>query len=48
MCPVIRMAIERAGADALRNALVEAFATATLPDGSIHLDNVFKVVIART
>ena len=43
-----RMAIERAGSDALRTALIEAFSTATLPDGSIRLDNVFKVVIARS
>lgn len=43
-----RKAIEVSGSDALRAALIDAFATATLPDGSIRLDNVFKVVVART
>jgi hypothetical protein len=43
-----RKATEVAGSDALRAALIDAFATSTLPDGSIRLDNVFKIVIART
>ena len=28
--------------------LIDAIAPATLPDGSIRLDNVFRVVVART
>jgi SAM-dependent methyltransferase len=43
-----RMAIDRAGDEATRAALVEALDTFTQSDGSIQLDNVFKVVIART
>lgn len=42
-----RMAIDRAGAEATRAAMVGALDTVTQPDGSIKLDNVFKVVIAR-
>ena len=43
-----RMAIDRAGVAATRAALVDALDTFTQSDGSIQLDNVFKVVIART
>ena len=43
-----RMAIDRAGEEATRAALVEALDTFTQSDGSIQLDNVFRVVIART
>jgi SAM-dependent methyltransferase len=42
-----RMAIERAGEEAAKAALVDALAEFTMADGSIRLDNVFKVVIAR-
>ena len=42
-----RMAIDRAGEEATRAAIVDALEAATQPDGSIKLDNVFKVVIAR-
>jgi len=41
------MAIDRAGEEATRAAIVDALEAATQPDGSIKLDNVFKVVIAR-
>jgi SAM-dependent methyltransferase len=42
-----RMAIERAGRDAVSSALVDALEPVTQPDGSVHMDNVFKVVIAH-
>lgn len=42
-----RMAINVAGLDATTAALRDAVASATQADGSIRLDNVFKVVVAR-
>jgi SAM-dependent methyltransferase len=42
-----RMAINAAGRDALAAALEEAYKSVTKPDGTVHLDNVFKVVVAR-
>ena len=42
-----RMAINTAGLDATSAAAREAMATGTQPDGTIRLDNVFKVVVAR-
>lgn len=42
-----RMAIERAGADATTQALADAMKPATQPDGTIRMDNIFKIVIAR-
>ena len=42
-----RLAINRAGREAAAAALSDAFETVTLRDGSIRLDNIFKVVIAR-
>jgi SAM-dependent methyltransferase len=42
-----RMAINSAGRDALAAALEEAYESVTKPDGTVHLDNVFKVVVAR-
>lgn len=42
-----RMAIERAGRDAVSSALLDALEPVTTPDGSVHMDNVFKVVIAH-
>jgi SAM-dependent methyltransferase len=42
-----RMAIDRAGRDAVSAALVDVLEAVTKPDGSVHMDNVFKVVIAR-
>jgi hypothetical protein len=42
-----RMAIDRAGREAVSSALVDALETVTRDDGSVHMDNVFKVVIAR-
>ncbi len=41
-----RMAIERNGPATVRDALADALTSVTLPDGSIRLDNVFKVVVA--
>jgi SAM-dependent methyltransferase len=41
-----RMAIERASRETTRSTLVEALAPLARSDGSIHLDNVFKVVVA--
>jgi len=41
-----RMAINTAGLDATTAALRDALATATQADGSIRLDNVFKIVVA--
>ena len=43
-----RMAINTAGVDATTSALRDALATGLQADGSIRLDNVFKVVVART
>ena len=43
-----RMATNRGGEEATRAALVQALETVAKPDGSIRLDNIFKVVIART
>jgi len=42
-----RMAIGGAGEEATRAALADALGASTQSDGSIKLDNVFKVVIAR-
>ena len=42
-----RMAINTAGRDATTTAVREAMATGTQADGTIRLDNVFKVVVAR-
>ena len=42
-----RMAINTAGLDATTAAVREAMATGTQADGTIRLDNVFKVVVAR-
>lgn len=42
-----RMAIDQAGHDTVRDALVSALEPASLPDGSVRLNNVFKVVVAR-
>jgi len=42
-----RMAIERAGRDAVSSALVDVLESVTKSDGSVHMDNVFKVVIAH-
>ena len=42
-----RMAINTAGLDATTAAVRVAMATGTQTDGTIRLDNVFKVVIAR-
>ena len=42
-----RMAINTAGRDATTAAVREAMATGTQADGTIRLDNVFKVVVAR-
>ena len=39
-------AIERAGRDAVHSALVDVLTPIALADGSVRLDNVFKVVIA--
>lgn len=41
-----RMAIDRVGRDAVSSALVDALESVTQADGSVHMDNVFKVVIA--
>jgi hypothetical protein len=41
------MAINTAGLDATAAAVREAMATGTQADGTIRLDNVFKVVVAR-
>ena len=42
-----RIAIDHAGADAVREALSAALAPFTAPDGEVRLDNVFRVVVAR-
>jgi SAM-dependent methyltransferase len=42
-----RMAIERAGRDTAAATLTEALESVTGADGTVRLDNVFKVVIAR-
>ena len=42
-----RMAINTAGLDATTFAIREAMATGQQADGTIRLDNVFKVVVAR-
>lgn len=42
-----RAAIEHAGADRVRDAIATALEPFQRPDGSVHLDNVFRVVIAR-
>jgi SAM-dependent methyltransferase len=42
-----RRAIETAGLDATRAALVGACEQARREDGSVHFDNVFKVLVAR-
>ncbi len=42
-----RAAIEHAGADRVRDAIATALEPFQGPDGSVHLDNVFRVVIAR-
>jgi SAM-dependent methyltransferase len=42
-----RMAIERVGRDTVSSALTDALETVKKDDGSVQLDNVFKVVIAR-
>ena len=42
-----RMAINTAGLDAATSAIREAMATGRQADGTIRLDNVFKVVVAR-
>lgn len=42
-----RMAIDRVGRDAVSSALFAALAVVTDSDGSVHMDNVFKVVIAH-
>ena len=42
-----RRAIEHAGADALRMALSSAFTDCRVSDGTVHLDNIFRVMIAR-
>jgi SAM-dependent methyltransferase len=41
------LAINRAGRHAVTTALVAALEPFTQPDGSLRLDNIFKVVIAR-
>jgi hypothetical protein len=40
------MAIEHAGEAAVREALACAFATCRRPDGTYHLDNVFRFLTA--
>ena len=42
-----RRAIDHAGLEATTSAIAGALRAATVPDGSIRLDNVFKVVVAR-
>jgi SAM-dependent methyltransferase len=42
-----RIAIDRVGVDRVREAATAALAQFEQPDGSIRLDNVFRVVIAR-
>ena len=42
-----RAAINHAGADATRAAVVGAVSSYAQPDGSVRMDNVFRVVIAR-
>jgi SAM-dependent methyltransferase len=42
-----RMAINHAGLDAVRGAFAQALARFVQPDGTVRLDNVFRVVIAR-
>lgn len=43
-----RLAIDHAGLDAVRDAFATALARFVQPDGSVRLDNVFRVVIAHT
>lgn len=43
-----RMAVNHAGIDAVRDAFTTALAQFVKPDGSVRLDNVFRVVIAHT
>lgn len=43
-----RMAINTAGLAKSASAIRDALATGLQPDGSVRLDNVFKVVVART
>jgi hypothetical protein len=40
------MAVEHAGETAVREALADAFATYRRPDGTYHLDNVFRFLAA--
>lgn len=42
-----RMAIERVGTEPTREAITAALEQFVRPDGSVRLDNVFRVVIAR-
>jgi SAM-dependent methyltransferase len=42
-----RMAIDRVGLDRTRAAAAEVLETFTQPDGSVRLDNVFRVVLSR-
>jgi SAM-dependent methyltransferase len=42
-----RMAINVAGRDALAVALTDAFQSVTKTDGTVRLDNIFKIVVAR-
>lgn len=43
----IRLAVNHAGVDAVRDAFTTALAQFVKPDGSVRLDNVFRVVIAH-
>ncbi len=42
-----RAAIEHVGCDRVRDAIATALEPFVRPDGSVHLDNIFRVVIAR-
>jgi SAM-dependent methyltransferase len=42
-----RMAIDHAGLDAVRDAFTQALAGFVQPDGTLRLDNVFRVVVAH-
>jgi SAM-dependent methyltransferase len=43
-----RLAINHAGVDAVRDAFIKALERFVQPDGSVRLDNVFRVVLAHT
>lgn len=44
--PLVLMAIESVGRDTVMSALTDALEPVAQADGSVRLDNVFKVVIA--